>query len=243
MVLIIIGLPFLLFSLLIFIEFFTVPDVSVLADRNPNSTALIEARNKEYRARGVSPRRSQVWTPFGSISFYLKGAVLVAEDISFYEHGGYDLSEIKQALKINLKKKRIVRGASTITQQLAKNLYLSTSKNPLRKIKEFFIALELEKRLTKQRIFELYLNTIEWGTGVYGAEAASQAWFFKSARNLTIDEAARLAIIIPNPRVMTPRDTSRKFEQKRRLVLRRMWRYGFIDSDQLVAALISEKAI
>jgi len=142
----------------------------------------------------------QKWVPLKKISPYLRQAVVLAEDDRFYEHGGYDWKAIKKAVEIDLKKKRFARGASTITQQLAKNLYLSSAKNPLRKIKEFFIALKLERELSKDRILEIYLNVVEWGNGVYGAEAAAKHYFNTTAASLGKHEAAFLASILPKPR-------------------------------------------
>jgi monofunctional biosynthetic peptidoglycan transglycosylase len=221
-------------------EYLSVPDVSALARQNPETTALIERRQAEYRARKEKVERCQFWVPFSQISPYLKRAVLVAEDISFYEHGGYDLAEIKRAIKINLKEKRFARGASTLTQQLAKNLYLSTSKNPLRKLRELFIALALEKHLSKRRIFELYLNNIEWGKGLYGVEAAALNYYDKAAADLLPDEAARLAAMIPDPLHLTPFDSSRFFERKRRLILTRMEQYGFLTHEEYTQAVAAD---
>lgn len=140
------------------------------------------------------------WTPIKQVSPYLRQAVVLAEDDRFFEHNGYDWEAIKKAAEIDWKKKRFARGASTITQQLARNLYLSPAKNPLRKIKEFLIALKLERELPKERILELYLNVVEWGNGVYGAEAAARHYFGGSAASLGKHEAAFLAAILPKPR-------------------------------------------
>lgn len=159
---------------------------------NPSKTAFMDyydgKKDLQYK-----------WVDLNHISPYLKQAVVLAEDDRFYEHGGYDLEAIKKAAKTNLKRKRLVRGASTITQQLARNLYLSKSKNPFRKLKEFLIALKLERELPKDRILELYLNVVEWGKGVYGAQAAAQHYFHHSAAALSKSEAAFLAAILPNP--------------------------------------------
>lgn len=140
------------------------------------------------------------WVSLKKISPYLRQAVVLAEDDRFFEHSGYDWEAIKKAAKVDWKKKKFVKGASTITQQLAKNLYLSPSKNPLRKIKEFFIALKLERELPKERILEIYLNVIEWGNGIYGAESAAKHYFKTSAADLGKHEAAFLGAIIPKPR-------------------------------------------
>lgn len=174
---------------------FNIPDVSELAHVNPESTAFID----RHLLKGPGSFFWQ-WTPIEKISPYLRRAVIAAEDDAFYEHEGYNWEAIKKAAKYDWKKKRFARGASTITQQLARNLFLSKSKNPFRKLKEFLIALKLERELTKDRILELYLNVVEWGPGVYGAEAASQYYFKHSAAKLSPGEAAYLASILPNPK-------------------------------------------
>lgn len=140
------------------------------------------------------------WVDLDRISPYLQKAVVIAEDDRFYEHGGYDLEAIEKAAKTNWKKKRFYRGASTITQQLARNLFLSASKNPFRKAKELLIALKLERELSKERILELYLNVVEWGQGIYGAQAAARHYFHQSAATLGKYESAFLAAILPKPR-------------------------------------------
>ena len=140
------------------------------------------------------------WVKLKNISVHLKQAVILAEDDQFFRHNGYNWEAIKKAAEYDWKKKRFARGASTITQQLARNLYLSSAKNPLRKIKEFFIALKLERELPKERILELYLNVVEWGDGIYGAEAATRHYFSGSAAGLGKHEAAFLAAILPKPK-------------------------------------------
>src|SRR5438132_7156932 len=167
-------------ALLVFLiayEYLTLPDVSSLKKENPKQTTLMDQRAQEAQTAGRKPKKNQIWVPYYSISSYLKSAVLIGEDDAFYQHEGYDLEQIKESFIRNWEKKGWVRGGSTITQQLAKNLYLSTSKNPLRKLKEFLIARRLEEELSKGRIFEIYLNVIEWGHGIYGAEAASRTYF------------------------------------------------------------------
>ncbi len=144
-------------------EWITYPDVAALVRQNPRTTAWMEMRNREARDGGRKPRQIQVWKPTRSISANLKNAVLIAEDAAFFQHEGLDYKEIREAIKINTEKMEFARGASTITQQLAKNLYLSPSRNPFRKLKELMLTFSLERNLTKRRIFEIYLNTIEWG--------------------------------------------------------------------------------
>ena len=202
--------------------YLTLPDVRVLRTENPKTTAFIELRAREARARGEEPRRLQRWAGYGRISPHLKRAVLVAEDSAFWQHEGIDFQQIKESMEVNIERMSFARGASTITQQLAKNLYLSPSKNPIRKARELLIARRLEAELTKQRILELYLNVIEWGNGIYGAEAAARAYFRKSAAELSAQEAALLAAAIPNPRLLDPGNPSARLRLRQQMVLRRM---------------------
>src|SRR6185369_5273997 len=190
----------------------TVPDVSSLKKTNPTVTALIEQRADENHTK-ARPIRN--WVSYNSISPHLRNAVLIAEDSAFFQHSGYDVGEIKESVKRDWREKRFARGASTITQQLAKNLYLSTSRSPLRKVNEFFIAQELEKNLSKQRIFEIYLNVIEWGDGIYGVEPAARRYFGKSSSELLPEEAAILAAMIPNPRRYTPAKNLKYLEKRK----------------------------
>ena len=213
----------------------TLPDVSVLKKTNPTITALIEQRAAEHRS---TPRPIRTWASYNSISPHLRNAVLIAEDSSFFQHSGYDIDEIKESVKRNWREKRFARGASTITQQLAKNLYLSTSRNPLRKVREFFIAQELERSLSKQRIFEIYLNVIEWGDGIYGIEPASRRYFGKSASELLPEEAAILAAMIPNPRRYTPARNLRYLERRKKEILERLARWKYLPPDEYEAALL-----
>jgi monofunctional biosynthetic peptidoglycan transglycosylase len=178
--------------------------VNHLADRNPETTALMEARLAHDRERGKAHVPAWHWVPLDRISPHLQRAVITAEDASFYQHNGFDWDGIVTAFSRNVRSGRLRRGGSTITQQLAKNLYLSPEKTLLRKSKEALITVALEWRLSKPRIFELYLNVVEWGRGVYGAEAAARHHFNKSARDLTPDEAALLAAILPSPRAHDP---------------------------------------
>jgi monofunctional biosynthetic peptidoglycan transglycosylase len=166
------------------------------------------------------------WVPLSRISRNLINAVLVSEDGTFFEHGGIDWYEVGESWKANWEAKRIVRGSSTITMQLAKNLYLSASRDPMRKLKELVIALRIEKELTKERIMEIYLNVIEWGSGIFGAEAAARTYFGKSAAALTREEAARLAAVIPNPRKYQPNVSSRYVLRRASTILTRMNAWG-----------------
>ncbi|MDQ3213935.1 MAG: monofunctional biosynthetic peptidoglycan transglycosylase [Acidobacteriota bacterium] len=202
--------------------YLTLPDVRSLKSSNPETTAFIELRAREARARGDQPRRIQRWVSYARISPNLTRAVLVAEDGRFWKHEGIDFEELKESMEINIERMEFARGGSTITQQLAKNLYLSPSKNPVRKAREFLIARQLETELTKQRILELYLNVIEWGDGIYGVEAAARTYFRKSAADLGPADAALLAAAIVNPRILDPARPTARLRRRQQMVMRRM---------------------
>jgi monofunctional biosynthetic peptidoglycan transglycosylase len=202
--------------------YLTLPDVRVLATNNPTTTAFIELRQREAQESGRSLTIRQRWVPYSQISNNLRRAVLVAEDAAFFDHEGIDLKELRASLEHNWEDGRFTRGASTITQQLAKNLYLSPSRNPVRKLKELLITRRLEAALTKRRILEIYLNVIEWGDGIFGAEAAARAYFGKPASALTHDEAALLAGAIINPREHSPAKPTRRLLRRQQIIARRM---------------------
>ncbi len=202
--------------------YLTLPDVRSLRRANPDTTAFIELRAREALERGASPRRLQRWTGYGHISPDLKRAVLVAEDDAFWQHEGVDFDQLQESLEVDWRRGRMLRGGSTITQQLAKNLYLSPSKNPVRKLRELIIARRLEAELPKRRILELYLNVIEWGDGIYGAEAAARAYFRSSAASLDAPQSALLAAAIVNPRMMNPQHPTARLRRRQMLILRRM---------------------
>lgn len=189
---------------ILFVWLLTMPDVSTLRTTNPTVTALMEARQAQAEAQGHTIGRHWVWMPLSRVSPSLRQAVVAAEDAAFFTHEGFDWEGIKEAAKYNLEAGELKRGGSTITQQLAKNLYLSSERSLFRKAREALITRSLEDHLTKERILELYLNVAEWGQGVYGAEAAARHHFKKSARDLTPDEAAWLAAILPSPRRYDP---------------------------------------
>jgi monofunctional biosynthetic peptidoglycan transglycosylase len=216
-------------------EILTFPDVGKLAKEPPKTTAFMELRKKQLRAKGESDELRWKWVSYGNISPYLRRAVLVAEDDSFYEHHGVDVDAMKEAFERNWKRKKVSAGGSTITQQLAKNLYLSPSRNPVRKIREYFIARALEKHLTKKRILEIYLNVVELGERVYGAEAASRFYFSKSASVLSPSQAALLAGSLPNPRVMNPGSPNKRLRWRQRMILSRMRRWGYLFERQVLA--------
>jgi monofunctional biosynthetic peptidoglycan transglycosylase len=199
----------------------TWPDVAALAERRPETTAFIEAA----RARGPV---AWTWAPWSAISVHLKRAAVSAEDMEFFFHEGFSRAEMKAALRDALERGRDLRGASTITQQLAKNLWLTPSRNPWRKVKELLLARSLEKHLTKRRILEIYLNVVELGPGVYGAEAAARRYFGKPAAQLTDHEAALLAAGLPRPSSWHPGAESRSYARYVSEIENRMARAQFI---------------
>jgi monofunctional biosynthetic peptidoglycan transglycosylase len=202
--------------------YLTLPDVRPLKTTNPETTAFIDLRAREAADKGQKPRREQQWVKYSQISPQLKRAVLVAEDAAFWDHDGVDYEELQKSIETDWARGEFVRGASTITQQLAKNLYLSPSKNPVRKLRELIIARRMEAELEKARILELYLNLIEWGDGVYGVEAAARKYFGTSAASLGASESALLAGAIINPRVLTPARPTPRLLRRQQLILKRM---------------------
>jgi len=204
----------------------TLPDVRPLIKHNPTTTAFMRLRAAEARAAGRTPRTVHRWVSYGRISPALVRAVRVAEDAAFFQHEGVDFEELKAAFEDHLDGGKPMRGASTITQQLAKNLYLSPSRNPARKLSELFITRRLEAELSKGRILELYLNLIEWGDGIWGAEAAARTYFGVSAAELTDEQAALLAGAVINPRVYSPGRPNARLLRRQQIILGRMRRMG-----------------
>jgi monofunctional biosynthetic peptidoglycan transglycosylase len=215
--------------------------VLLLRNNNPSSTSLIATRANEAQAKGQQPRREQVWVPLEKISPNLQRAVLAGEDTNFLTHHGFDYEAIQKAFEQAQRESareakaegenddwlpslpEFKRGGSTISQQLAKNLYLSSQRSFLRKAQEAALTIMLERTMTKRRILELYLNVIEWGDGIYGAEAASQHYFHKPASALTVNEAAFLSAMIPNPRtVFNPQVNPRRVARRQRIIMRGM---------------------
>ncbi|BCA55155.1 Monofunctional biosynthetic peptidoglycan transglycosylase [Nitrospira sp. KM1] len=198
------------------------PDISTLERSNPKTTALIEARESRSREEGKRINRNWIWVPISRVSPHLRRAVVAAEDASFFTHEGFDWEGIKDAALYDLERGELKRGGSTITQQLAKNLFLSSERSLFRKAHEALITTMLERRLTKQRILELYLNVAEWGRGVYGAEAAARHHFKKPAHDLTADEAAWLAAMLPSPRRYDPIRKTAALMRRQVRILHRM---------------------
>ena len=202
--------------------YLTLPDVRELRAKNPTRTAFMELRTQQARAKGLPSQQDQRWVPYARISNHLKRAVIVTEDSAFWQHEGVDYEQLRESMETNWERGEFARGASTITQQLAKNLYLSPTKNPLRKLRELMITRRLEIELTKQRILEIYLNVIEWGDGVWGAEAAARRYFRKSAADLNATEAALLAGAIANPHIMDPGRPTARLRRRQQMIMQRM---------------------
>jgi monofunctional biosynthetic peptidoglycan transglycosylase len=213
--------------------YLTTPDVRYLRTQNPESTAFMDLRAREARAKGEKPKRVQQWVPYSRISPHLVRAVLVTEDAKFWQHDGLDYEQIRESMEVNLERGEFARGASTITQQLAKNLFLSPSKNPLRKLRELLIARRLEAELPKQRILEIYLNVIEWGDGIWGAEAAARTYFRKRASQLSQPESALLAAAVANPRIMNPGSPSARLRRRQQMVMRRI---GYVEPPPVIVS-------
>ncbi len=169
-------------------------------DHDPQTTAFMQARLEQLRARDPSAKLNKAWMPYDRISPHLKRAIVVAEDSRFVDHEGFDWDAIEKAREKNRKKGKVVAGGSTISQQLAKNLFLSADRTPWRKGQEALITVMIEHVMDKRRILEVYLNVIEWGDGIFGAEAASRHYFGVGAQSLGPEAAARLAAMVPNPR-------------------------------------------
>jgi monofunctional biosynthetic peptidoglycan transglycosylase len=224
-------------------EVLTFPSISKLRTENPQTTSMIEARNTEAKSDGKEPKKYQIWVSIDQISPHLQRAVLAGEDARFFEHNGFDWDAIQKAWEEAQKEAEkeakeegnnteddwipplpsFKRGASTVTQQLAKNLYLSEERSFLRKGREAVITYVLERNLSKRRILELYLNIIEWGDGIYGAEAASRTYFKKSASSLSPQEAAYLSAMIPSPlNVFNPKKNPRRVARRQRVIMRGM---------------------
>lgn len=209
------------------------PDVSDLRSRNLMTTRYVRIYVDRVRRQGERPSVAMQWMPLSRISKNLRRAVLIAEDDRFYRHDGVDWYELRKAMRYNVRKRKFARGASTITQQVARNLFLSPSRRPRRKLKEILIARHLERELEKDRILELYLNIVEWGEGVFGAEAASRTYFGKPASELTPVEAVELAAALPSPYRWNPSQPPDERTRKvRKHFLKRMREEGFVEDGE-----------
>jgi monofunctional biosynthetic peptidoglycan transglycosylase len=189
---------------------------------DPASTAFMEAGLERLQKKNPDADLRYRWVDYNRVSLHLKRAVIAAEDSRFLAHEGFDWDGIEKAVEKNLKKGRIVAGGSTISQQLAKNLFLSASRNPLRKLQEAVITVMIENLWSKHRILEVYLNVIEWGNGIYGAEAASRRYFKSSAAGLDADQAALLAAMIPNPRYYETHRSAQGLLKRKAIIAARM---------------------
>ena len=208
--------------------YFLFPDISKLKTVNPKKTSFMEYRESEWQKQGKKLKIRQTWVPLAHISPYLMKAVLIGEDDKFWKHEGFDFEAMQKAMEKNVKAKKFKAGGSTISQQLAKNLYLTPSKNPVRKVKEAVLTWRIERILSKKRILELYLNVAEWGEGIFGIEAASRHYYGKPSIALSAEEASRLAAALPNPRKYIPTGSSRYIENRSRIIYNIMVRRGIV---------------
>lgn len=208
-------------------RYFVYPNVSDLIETNPVPTAFMEYRQAEWAEQNRELQINQKWVRMSQISPNIIKAVLIGEDDKFWNHDGFDVKGMEQALEKTLTKGKVA-GGSTISQQLSKNLYLSPSKNPVRKIKEAIITWRIESTLSKRRILEIYLNVAEWGDGIFGIEAAARHYYHKSAKNLTGQEAARLAAVLPNPIKYNPTGNQKYVKNRARIIYKIMQRRGIV---------------
>jgi monofunctional biosynthetic peptidoglycan transglycosylase len=217
-------------------EYLRLPDPAPLLKQNPPTTALIEQRAAEAREAGHKPRRKQYWVSLSNVPKHVIEAVLTSEDASFYLHDGVDTVELGKAVEEAVQKRKLGRGASTITQQLAKNLWLSTDRSLLRKAKELVLTYRLEQALPKSRILTLYLNVAEWGDGVYGIEAGAREHFGVSALNLTPAQGAILAAMLPAPRKRTPKSGSKTLKRHAHWIIDQMQEANRLSAEEAAAA-------
>jgi len=212
--------------------YLTLPNVKNLKSKIPKRTSIMNDYIKKYKKKHKKYRFVYKWVSFNKIPQVLKDAVRITEDFNFYYHKGIDVQEIKKAVQDTFEKGKKLRGASTITQQLAKNLYLSTKRSIFRKIKEYFITKKLEKHLSKNRIFEIYLNVIELGRGIFGVEAAAEVYFNKNVWNLNLEEVLRIVAVIPKPLRVTPLSNSGYLKWRVRYILKKLLTYKKITKEQ-----------
>jgi monofunctional biosynthetic peptidoglycan transglycosylase len=204
------------------------PDVSRLKKERPGKTAFMEYRERQWQREGIRRQIHQQWVPLARISPYAVKAVIIAEDDKFWAHEGFDFEAIQKAVEKDIKRRQFNAGGSTISQQLAKNLFLTTSKNPLRKLKEAVLTWRLERNLSKRRIIEIYMNVAEWGDGLFGIEAASRHYWGKSSAELSAREAAHLAVVLPSPLRYDPVGGGRYVNARAELIYRIMIKRGIV---------------
>jgi monofunctional glycosyltransferase len=207
---------------LVLVQLWFAAQIWYWADHNPQSTAFMRARLTAMREDDPRARLTHRWVAYRRISVHLKRAVVAAEDAKFTSHRGFDWDEIQKALERNVREGEIVRGASTITQQLAKNLFLSGERAWWRKAQEAVITVMLEALMSKRRILEIYLNVIEWGDGIFGVEAAARHHFGESAASLGPEQAAKLAAMVPSPRLYLPGSYTPYLAHRAAMILVRM---------------------
>jgi monofunctional biosynthetic peptidoglycan transglycosylase len=207
---------------LVGMQFWFLAHVWYWSDHDPGSTAFMRARLEIIRADEPNARLAHAWVPYHRISGHLKRAVVAAEDDKFMSHSGFDLEAMQKAYERNVREGEIVSGASTITQQLAKNLFLPGSRSWWRKAQEAVITVMLETVLSKRRILEIYLNVVEWGDGVYGAEAAARYHYGATAAVLSPAQSARLAVMLPSPRSYPPGRDTVYLQERSAVILGRM---------------------
>ncbi|MFA6188952.1 MAG: monofunctional biosynthetic peptidoglycan transglycosylase [Sulfuricurvum sp.] len=210
-------------------RYFFYPNIDALKDIRPTPTAFMQYRQEEWADKNRDMHITHKWVSMKKISPNIIKAVLIGEDDGFWKHDGFDIKGMENAIERSIKKGTLA-GGSTISQQLSKNLYLSPSKNPVRKIKEAIITWRIEKSLSKRRILEIYLNVAEWGDGIFGIEAAARHYYHKSAKNLTALEASRLAAVLPNPIKYDPKGNQKYVKNRSRIILKIMKRRGVIQS-------------
>lgn len=205
------------------------PDIAALKEDRPIPTAFMEYREAQWADENRDMHITHKWVSMKNISPNIIKAVLIGEDDGFWKHDGFDVKGMENAIERSIKKKTLA-GGSTISQQLSKNLYLSPSKNPVRKIKEAILTWRIENTLSKRRILEIYLNVAEWGDGIFGIEAAARHYYHKSAKNLTAREASRLAAVLPNPIKYNATGNQKYVKNRARIIYKTMQRRGVIQS-------------
>jgi monofunctional glycosyltransferase len=212
-------------------KYFIFPNIAVLKRKHPYKTAFMEYREETWVKKGMRRAAHYEWVPLAQISPYVVKAVIISEDDQFWSHDGFNFGAMKTALEKDIKKMKFNAGGSTISQQLAKNLYLSPAKDPIRKIKEAILTWRLERNLSKSRILELYLNVAEWGDGIFGIELAAQTNYGKHASELTARQAATLVTLLPNPRRYKANGNSRYVEAQSERIYQIMVRRGIVIQD------------
>jgi monofunctional biosynthetic peptidoglycan transglycosylase len=213
-------------------RYVVLPDVGKLVDENPVKTAFMENREAEWKEQGLTDKKiQQKWVSLNNVSPNLIKAVLIAEDDKFWKHEGFDYQAIERSIEKDIAAKKFKMGGSTISQQLAKNLYLSSSKNPVRKIKEAILTWRIEKKLSKRRILELYVNLVEWGDGIFGIDQAARHYYGVTPARLSAQQASKLASVLPNPIKFSPVGSSSYVRNRSRIIYAIMRKRGVFVPD------------